>query len=272
VFTDVAIDGNDTKWFANFSRFEPNPPSGYYYYNERYALPGTSNGWGTLTTNDGLTSNQVWSEAVDLDGALWVGSDQGISIIFDPSNPHASIAAYHPLRDQIIQAIIVDPLNQKWIATKQGVFLLSSDGTSILANYTVESTLGKLLDNDVASAAINPATGTVYFGTEKGLSSLTTYAVSPKREFDKIVVSPDPFYLPGRTQLKVDGLVANTTLKILSIDGTLVREIQSPGGRVGFWDGTDSRGNLVSTGVYLIVGYSADGSQVTTTKVAVIRK
>ncbi len=272
VFTDVVVDGNDTKWFANFSRFEPDLPIGYFYYNEHFTLPGTTNGWGMLSTDDGLTSNKVWSEAVDKDGALWIGTDQGITIIFDPSNPRSSMAVYHPLPDQIIQAIVVDPLNNKWIATKQGVFVYSADGTSIINHYTVESTNGKLVDDDVASLSINPNNGTVYFGTEKGLSSLTTASVSPVSEFGELAISPNPFYLPSRAQLTVDGLAANSALKILSINGNLIREIQTPGGRVGFWDGTDTQGRVVATGVYLIVAYSEDGSKVATGKVAVIRR
>jgi hypothetical protein len=235
-------------------------------------LPGTSSGWGKLTTDDGLTSNKVWSEAVDRDGALWVGTDQGISIIFDPANPRSSMAIYHPIPDQIIQGIVVDPLNNKWIATKQGVFVYSADGTSILNHYTVETTNGKLLDDDVASISINSNTGTVYFGSEKGLSSLTTASVSPVRSFGDLSISPNPFYLPSRIQLTVDGLAENSTLKILSIDGSLIKEIQTPGGRVGFWDGTDTQGRLVATAVYLVVAYADDGSKVATGKVAVIRR
>ncbi len=271
-FTDVVIDFNNTKWFANFSRFENANPTGLLYYNEGLPVSGSSGGWGRLTTVDGLTTNAVWSLAVDRQGEVWVGSDQGVSILFDPLYPKQRMAAYHPLRDQVIQAIAVDALNDKWIATKQGVFLLSPDGTSILDHFTVESTDGKLLDNDVASIAINHETGMVYCGTEKGLSALTTAAVNPVRDFDKLALAPNPFLLPSQTLLTIDGLVENSTVKVLTIDGSLVREIKSPGGRVGFWDGRDAKGNLASTGVYLIVAFSEDGSKVVTGKLAVVRR
>jgi flagellar hook assembly protein FlgD len=70
----------------------------------------------------------------------------------------------------------------------------------------------------------------------------------------------------------IDGLVENTILKILTVDGTLVREVESPGGRVAFWDGKDEEGADVASGVYLIIAFSADGSKLTKGKVAVIRK
>ncbi len=275
IVTNIAIDQNGTKWFANFSRFEsftPNRAIGFYFYNDQISLPGTSGGWGFLTTDDGITSTEVWSVAVDQDDALWIGTDQGLSIIFDPSNPHADVAIYHPLRDQVIQAIVPDALNNKWIATKNGVFEISPDGTDILSHYTVENTDGKLLSDDVASVAIDNHTGTVFFGTENGLSALSTAAVTPTESLGELSISPNPYYLPARTELLVDGLTAGSTLKILRIDGGLVREVATPGGRIAYWDGKDRKGTLVPTGVYLIVAYSQDGTSVAKGKVAVIRR
>lgn len=273
---DVVIDFAGTKWFADISRFEPFVPgrqTGLYYYNERFVLTGGTGNWGRLVQQDGLTSENVYSLALDRDGSLWVGTDEGVNIIFDPGHPRGHILPYHPLSDQLIQAILVDPLNNKWLATRtQGVFLYSPDGTSIIDSFTVGNTGGKLLDNDVAAMAIDRSTGMMYFGTEKGLSVLSTFAVAPAETFGSLTVSPNPFYLPSTSSLLVGGLVQNSTLKILRIDGSLVREIVTPGGGVGYWDGRDERGNLASSGVYLIVAYSEDGSEAASGKVAVIRR
>ncbi|HLF14649.1 MAG TPA: two-component regulator propeller domain-containing protein [Bacteroidota bacterium] len=272
VLTDVVIDDFGTKWFANYGRFETVGPTGLYYYNETRNLPGTRGGWGKLTELDGLPGNQVWSVAVDRFGDIWVGSNPGISIIYSPTNPKASFAPYRPLPDQIIQDILVDPLNRKWVATKRGVFLLSQDGTDVLEHYTVGSTGGMLLDDDVASIALDGRTGIVYFGTEKGLSSLSTPAVTPDRSFAELKIYPNPFEIPAASPVTVDGLVAGSSLKVFTVDGALVKAVDSPGGRVGFWDGTDGRGAVVSSGVYVVVAYSEDGTEVGSAKIAVIRK
>ena len=226
-----------------------------------------------ITSANGLPSDKASTIVVDRDNEIWVGTDRGIAIILDPSNPLRSgaIATYRPANGLDVNAIAVDPLNQKWVATTEGVILYSPDGTQALASYTVESTSGKLIDNNVKSIAIDPATGTVYFGTTGGLASLKTSAVAPKLQFDKLSVYPNPYIVPNGTLLTVDGLVANSNLKILTIDGKLVREIKTPGGRVGSWDGRDDRGNVVASGVYIIVGFTDDGSQTGTGKVAVIR-
>src|SRR5262249_57121683 len=124
----------------------------------------------------------------------------------------------------------------------------------------------------VASVAMDVHTGVIYFGTEKGLSSLSTVALAPTRSFSEITFAPNPLYLPSASPVTIGGLVEGSSMKILTVSGRLVKEIQSPGGRVGFWDGTNSKGDLVGTGVYLVIAYNADGSQGATGKVAVIRR
>jgi len=202
-----------------------------------------------------------------------VGTDKGIGIILDPSNPlrTGAVAIYKPLFGLVVNTIAVDPLNQKWVGTTAGVFLLSPDGTQQLASYTVENTGGKLIDNDVKSIGVDENTGTVYFGTNSGLASLTTSAAAPKTSFDELRVYPNPYYVPGSVPLTVDGLMENSTLKILTADGALVREVQTPGGRIGYWDGTDQSGSVVASGIYIIAAFSDTGASVNG-KVAVIHR
>jgi ligand-binding sensor domain-containing protein len=227
-----------------------------------------------LTSNDGLPSNEITTIVADLDKNIWIGTDKGIAIILDTFNPKRSgaIASYVPLDGVPINTIAVDPLNQKWVGTPNGVVVLSPDGTQVIENYTVLSTNGKLIDDDVKSIAFDGNSGTAYFGTFSGLSSLTTVAASPKPTFDELTVSPNPFRIPSSSPLTVDGLAENSTLKILSIDGRLIREIKTPGGRLGFWDGRDDQGNLVSSGVYLVVASSEQNTSVGKAKIAVIRR
>jgi ligand-binding sensor domain-containing protein len=227
-----------------------------------------------ITSANGLPSDDIKTVVVDKENDLWIGTDRGIGIILDPDNParSGSIAAYKPLNGLFINTIAVDPLNQKWVGTSEGVVLLSPDGTQQLAAYTVENTQGKLIDNDVKSIAVDATTGTVYFGTTLGLASLTTAAAAPRTEYSKILVYPNPYVIPNSSPVTIDGLTANSNVKILTVDGMLVREIKTPGGRLGFWDGTNESGSTVASGIYLVVGYSEDGSQTGTGKIAVIRR
>lgn len=227
-----------------------------------------------LNGDNGLPSNDVKTIVVDRDNDIWVGTDRGIAIILDPDRPtrSGSVAGYRPLNGLVINTIAVDALNQKWVGTNEGVIHLSADGTQQLASYTVESTGGKLIDNDVKSIAVDTRAGTVYFGTANGLASLTTAGSAPKPAFDVLEFSPQPYVVPNALPLTVDGLVENSTIRILSIDGRMIRNIITPGGRIGFWDGKDDRGQDVATGVYIVVAYSEDGSKVATGKVAIVRR
>jgi hypothetical protein len=264
----LAVDAFDNLWAV----VRDPPYKGVISLGNRGSLDGTAAFH--ITSANGLPSDEIKTIVADRDNNIWVGTGLGIAIILDPSNPTGSsgIASYKPLNGLVINTIAVDPLNQKWIGTTEGVIVLSPDGTQQLASYTVATTAGKLIDNDVKSIAFDGKSGTVYFGTLSGLASLTTAAPAPKVDYDKLTAAPDPYLVPSTTLLTIDGLVENSSLKILSIDGHLVREVKTPGGRLGFWDGKDKDGADVSSGVYIIVAYSEDGSKVAKGKVAVIKR
>ncbi len=270
ISTGITIDHNRTKWLYTGSN-----GGGLYFYCDSGVVRGTlpNSNWGRISKANGLSSENISVVAVDNDGEIWVGTtDAGINIIYDARNPLNRIAPYNPLRGQKINDILVDPTNQKWVATPQGVFVLNQDGTTIIAQYTFESTNGKLLDNNVLSLAMNRKNGTIYFGTEKGLSALQTEVAAPVQSMEEIIISPNPFEIPSSTLVTFDGLVANSSLKILTIDGKLLRELKTPGGRIGSWDGRDSNGELVSTGIYIVVAYNDDGSEVGLGKIVVVKK
>ncbi len=272
-FSSIVIDQNGTKWMANS---EPSQkfPNGLYYYNEALSVSGTANtgGWGLMTIDDGLPNNTILALAVDQDNSVWVGTDLGVTIITDPLNPLTSRISSYPLREQSIQAIAVDGLNDKWIGTKEGVFVVNSDGTLLISQYTVINTGGKLVDNDIRSIAIDQRRGIAYIGTQNGLSSLQIPAVQPQQAYTKLEFGPNPFTLPNSQPLTINNLVSNSTVKILSINGTLIVEFPAQGGGRAFWDGRDRRGNYVSTGIYFVVAFADNGNQVANGKIAVVRK
>jgi ligand-binding sensor domain-containing protein len=272
-FTAMVVDENGTKWLANAEPFNK-PGTGLYFFNEQRRVPGTesTNGWGLMTQSDGLPNMTVLSLAVDRDGEVWVGTDLGVMIVTDPLYPKQRNLRSFPLREQIVQAIAVDGINNKWIGTKEGIFVVSPDGSQLLSQYTVASTTGKLLSNDVRALAIDQVQGILYAGTEKGLSILGIAPVAAERSYTTLELGPNPFIVPQEQNLTIRNLVPESRVKILSVDGSLVVEFRAQGGGRAFWDGKDTNGDLVSSGVYFVVAYADDGNQVTTGKVAVIRQ
>ena len=182
-----------------------------------------------------------------------------------------NISSVFVLRQQTINCIAVDALNQKWIGSNAGLLLVNSDGSQLLATY--DSKNSPLLSDEITSLAIDENSGTVYAGTNSGLTSFKTPAEKPLESFSNLFFYPSPFIIDNSgKQLTIEGLVKDSDIKILTISGKLIRHFTSPGGRVAYWDGRDDSGNLVASGIYLVVAYDTEGNNVTTGKVAVLRK
>jgi ligand-binding sensor domain-containing protein len=269
-FHNIVIDQNNTKWMGSTVPWHMDPGNGLFFFNEQKTVSGTAStgGWGNISN---MSDNKVLSLTIDLDGTIWVGLGLGIVIIPDPLNPTYRNTSF-PLREQVVQSIAVDAVNNKWIGTKEGVFVVNADGTQLLQSYTVASTNKRLLSNDVRTINIDQKRGIIYFGTEQGLSSLSIEAVQTNRSYSELQVGPNPFILPSDQPLIIRNLVVNSTIKILTVSGSVVTQFEAQGGGRAFWDGRDKKGTFVSSGIYFIAAYSENGSQTVTGKVAVIRK
>jgi hypothetical protein len=79
-------------------------------------------------------------------------------------------------------------------------------------------------------------------------------------DLSNLKVYPNPFKpSKGHNQIVFANLPQNTSVKIYSITGELVREIKGQLGGVSSWDGTNDSGNSVASGVYIYQVSSAAG-------------
>ena len=278
-FGQVAIDNYNTKWIESIAF-----PGGLYFFNENGTETiYTDDVYGIYYTND-FAGNTVTGVVVDKNNEVWVSTNNGVFIIRNPlaavQNPNQKPA---PEKLGIIsgnlkvpftencRCINIDVLNQKWIGTENnGVFHLSADGSTLIETFNV--TNSPILSNQINSIAVSNKDGRAYFGTLNGLSSVQTDAILPLEDFDKIVCSPNPYVVPPKVNLKIDGLIENTTIKIMSMSGDVMAEFESPGGRIASWDGRDSKGKYVPSGIYLVVGFDKDGKKVGKGKLAVVKQ
>ncbi|MFA6440336.1 MAG: two-component regulator propeller domain-containing protein [Bacteriovoracaceae bacterium] len=270
---EMVIDRNNTKWFTN-SLISRKDAAIVAYHNSKRNIGGLTNNWGMLSKSDGLTDDRVQALVMDREGDIWLGTGVGITIINEPLNPAQRISKVYDfsVRDLFINCLAVDPLNNKWVGTSRGVFVLSPDGTQLLQHYSVENTKGKLVENNIFSLAIDWKKGIVYIGTEKGLSSLEIAAVTTKNTFSTIELSPNPVYLANHSSVEIRGLVDDCTVKVLALNGKMIKQFPAQGGGRAFWDCRDGEGRGVASGVYIIVAHNKAGDQVASSKVAVIRK
>jgi ligand-binding sensor domain-containing protein len=272
----MVIDQYDTKWFTVTVVGQ----LGLYYFNENKTLTNlTDDIQGYINSNNFLISNSISSLALDRRGYLWIGTNVGVNVLIDPSKPTSknswATSLGLALRNQNVTCIAIDPLDNKWIGTNEGVFVLSSDGIQVLNNgEPYNSNNSPLPGNDIKSITFDQKNGIVYIGTDNGLAALQTSSMQPVQSFDKLFVYPNPFELEdgNPTTVTIDGLVKNSSVKIFNVSGELINEINTPGGRIGFWDGKDKNKKLVPSGIYIIAAYDEEASKITTTKIAVIRK
>ena len=234
------------------------------------------------------TENQVvsfvYSIAEDLDGNIWIGTDQGPLIysnpeqVFDndlkasrikiPRNDGTNLADYM-LKTETITSIAVDGANRKWLGTSgSGVYLLSADGTVQIKNFNEENS--PLLSNSVVSLAVDNKNGDVWFGTSKGVQSYRGDATTGGTKFTKVYTFPNPVREDFTGHVTITGLIKDTQIRITDISGNLVFETVSDGGQAT-WDLNNYTGRRVATGVYLVFCASKDGSQSCVTKMLVIK-
>lgn len=262
----LVIDQYDTKWFILFQGRR-----GLYYFNENGTFENLNDDkMGYISSSNGLITDEVTALTVDKRGQLWIGTSQGMNFIPDPSNPKVSEIIIPALRSQSISCIAVDALDLKWVGTNKGIFVLSSDGLQLLANYTSQNS--PLPSDDIRSIAIDEINGRVYIGTDYGLAMIQTSSVKPLDNFNELFIYPNPFIIGENNIITIDGLIANTSIKIIDISGNLIKNIKTPGGRIATWDGKDNNGNYVASGIYLIIAYDEEANNVALGKIAVIRK
>jgi ligand-binding sensor domain-containing protein len=262
----LIIDRRGTKWFSISGE-------GLFYFNENGTLGDKSDDiWGRFTEADGLNDNAITALAIDNRDDIWIGTPIGVNYIFNPNNGDSNIQGlFSTIRQQSVNCIAVDAVNGKWFGTNQGVFHMSSDGITLFDNYTESNS--PIPSNEITSLAADGTTGKIYVGTSAGLTSLVTTSLKPLAEFDEIFIYPNPFVLTAdENRLVIKGLVRNSQIKILTISGKLVNELETPGGGITQWNGLDLEGKLVSSGIYLIVAYDEEANNVSTAKVAIIKE
>lgn len=271
---NLVIDQNGTKWFNS----QDEARTGLFYFNERGTYTNTSDDVsGYLNSNNGLTSAFISDIVLDRRGDLWLGTNLGVNIITNlnsvltSSNPQLRISTSFSVRQQTVNALAVDPLNRKWVGSNEGLFLLSSDGTQLLAALNTKNS--PLLSDKITSLAVDEKTGRVYVGSEAGLTSFDTPAIVPVENFNGLKIYPNPLIIKDGNQIvTIDGLIRDTDIKIVTASGKLIREFSSPGGRIALWDGKDDNGELVNSGVYIIIAFDKEGNNVETGKIAVLRE
>jgi hypothetical protein len=240
----------------------------------------------TSSANAGnIPGNAVFSMAVDLDGAVWVGTDKGPVVFYNPERIFQTGVNYDAqqilvprndgtgqadflLGSEKILAIAVDGSNKKWFGTENGVFLMSKDGLEQIFYFNTDNS--PLLSNTVNSIAITDD-GEVFFGTPNGIISFKGNATTPPVVNTDVYAYPNPVRQEYSGPVAIKGMVRDAIVKITDLSGNLVFQTRSEGGQA-IWDGRSINGNHVSPGIYLVFITDNFGEEKLVTKVMMMRK
>ena len=224
-----------------------------------------------LGKEDGLASVRITSLVEDEDGIMWIGTDQGLNSWF-PRQDGEDVSSHFGIISDDIRVVRIDAQNNKWIGTSAGITVLSGSDNFSRSEFTIQNS--PLVSNSITSFAFNRSTGEVYIGTTNGLSVYRSPFVAPRPDFSQLKGYPNPFVLNGDGgAFTITNLTKSSQLKIYNEVGELVRIFSPediPGGLV-VWDGKDDEGNVVSSGIYLVVAFNENG-QSAVGKVAVIKQ
>ncbi len=239
---------------------------------------------GSSPGSGAIPGNSVISMAVDRDGAVWVGTDAGPAVFYDPTRIFQSGTNFdaqqiliprndgtgqadYLLSSEKILSIAVDGANKKWFGTENGAFLISDDGLEQMYYFNTENS--PLLSNTVNSIAINDE-GEVFFGTAKGIVSFRGNATPPTPVNKDVFAFPNPVRENYTGPVAIKGLVADALIKITDISGSLVTELKAEGGQA-VWDGLTLNGREVKPGIYLVFISDQLGVETLVTKILMMR-
>ncbi|MFV0206351.1 T9SS type A sorting domain-containing protein [Empedobacter falsenii] len=236
----------------------------------------------TMTTSNKLPINNVLTVANDKSNNLWIGTGQGLVVLYGADNavssnniiaePVVIIQDGIPealLTDVGIYAIKVDNANNKWIATNgAGVYYVSDSGETTKLHFTSKNS--PLPSDVVYDVSIDESTGKVYFATEKGVVSYNGDVSTEANNFNNAIAYPNPYRPEYKGNVTIKNLPNRALVKITDIVGNLLFEKKAEGGIVE-WNTNNAKGKPVASGIYLVLMTNADGTETKTLKIAVVR-
>lgn len=223
--------------------------------------------WNKFIDQDGknYSYNRVSALAEDKNGKVWIGTSSGIIEISNPKNAtNTSLTvtrlkvprndgtnyADYLLDGVHVTSISIDNSNRKWIGTmSDGVYLVNENGTEILEHFTSENSY--LPGGTTYSVFAHPYNNSVFMGSEFGLVEYSSDSSPAKEDYSEIYAYPNPVKPEYTGLITITGLMDNSLIKIADSAGNVFYSSRSEGGMVT-WDGCNSAGERVKSGVYFV--------------------
>ena len=208
----------------------------------------------------------------DADGLIWVGHQGGLfvfhpDVLFDPVPTairplitNSSEGGGYLCEGFYVYDIGIDRYNNKWIASEDGLYFVSPDGSTVYEHFTTENS--DIPSNVVYSVECDTKHDRVYIVTENGFAEYISNGDAAALNFDNVYAFPSPVEPDYTGMIKISNLMENSYVTITDNNGNVVTELGPVMGSA-LWDGSGANGERVATGLYKV--YAAQGGQPTTT-------
>ena len=304
----LAIDSWNRVWVGSFEGEEntgENMPNGGLVmldYSGSPAEPETYE-WVNYSTGnspsevslgfDDTGNNTVYSLAIN-QNRMWILTRVGLAY-FDlgasnnrpivrqgPKSTTQTLLTYFPnISFGLGSKLKLDARGNVWaLSPSDGIHILLANGTYwpdedptvSVEGINVGSSL--LLSDEVTDIDFDIILGVAYITTNRGISVLKIPFADPIENYSGISVYPSPFHIPSQKPLIVDGLTDESSLIVMTVTGKVIRHIKNSdlneNGYQIKWDGKNTQGEWVGSGVYLLSVYNPHGEN-SFSKITVIR-
>ena len=277
----ITFDSWSRVWVSAFKAEEANlgiyPDGGIFLldYNGSPTQPLSFN-WRSIIYN-----TTVWSLGMGYNNRIYYLTPTGLNYYDIDAGPdpiiRENLYSYFPnISFGGGSEIKVDPLGNIWtISPTQGVHILLENTTYWPDINGLRKSNSPLLSDEVYDLDFDYQRKLAYIATSKGVSILRIPFGDSYSDYNDLKIFPSPFLIPTHEKMIVDGLMYNSSMKIMTLDGLVIRDINSSGISVDgdqlFWDGKNNIGEYVASGVYLLAITNNSGKN-TFSKITVIKK
>lgn len=201
---------------------------------------------------------------------IWVLSDVGLSL-YCTNNDDSGLCPESVvdslllltgslnLPDVDYTTLEVDSYGNLWMGSEAGLTKVSaSKGQLSSQDVQTWNSISGLADNRVVDLSINTASGSIWVAHKSSLSRLNSDArVQPSSDLtqEDPFIYPSPFVLGKHEQATIVNIPNESEVLILNSSRSIVKEFNEFDIQGGFiyWDGKNSRGRFIASGVYYLM-------------------
>ena len=202
--------------------------------------------------NSFLRSNNVRVVKYAPDGTLWAGTNEGLSRYDFGVERFVDVNLPEGI-DRTIYDLEFDGRGNLWVGTAGGLARYDANNRRFDIFTTKNS---GLVSERIRCITFDSATGITYFGTDAGISWVSSLYGPPETRVENVVAFPNPFLVCSGEDYLSFNFARPGRVSIYNAAGELVREMDVN----ERWYGRNQAGREVASGVYLFVVTDADGN------------